>query len=239
MIDPPTWMLRGQEARLQLGSWQAGLRLDDLAVGLRHLQSGPQALPVVALFGLLMTPERPRAEVMESYCRGTDLIAVLTASRQRPIRIEARWRAGSVTGGGGLSIDLQISAQTPLLDASPQFELLSSAGGELITPSAESIERGFNPQAKSEVATCVALWRFDSLGLSLLTMVHPSDFCGIALDQPDGLLSVRFPLFRERLEKGVVRRARARALFIASHEDLERAFEEYRTFANESPDLSA
>jgi hypothetical protein len=71
-------------------------------------------------------------------------------------------------------------------------------------------------------------------------MVHPLDFSagaksGIGRPQAD----VRWQLFPEHLEKGVIRRGRICGWFMSVENDLETAVQLAREFVNEPPPLTA
>jgi hypothetical protein len=70
-------------------------------------------------------------------------------------------------------------------------------------------------------------------------MVHPADFFAAEFEQgpAPGILRSRFGFFAERLEKGVIRRARARGLLCLCAEHDEAVAQECyrRLLASESP----
>ena len=72
-------------------------------------------------------------------------------------------------------------------------------------------------------------------------MVHPSDLQQAnpppVSEAGKGVL-LRSNLFLERLEKGVIRRARLRGLFLNRHNDLQTAVACYHEFANSVPPLT-
>jgi len=73
-------------------------------------------------------------------------------------------------------------------------------------------------------------------------MVHPADFSGSELTEDDsagGHVAIRHRLFVQRLEKGVLLRARVRGLLLAREADVELAAATYRSFAGLGPPLGA
>ena len=80
------------------------------------------------------------------------------------------------------------------------------------------------------VAPRAVLFRPQHLGASYLEMVHPTDFTGVQIATADELPTVRWHVFPERLEKGVIRRARVRGLFLPRDNDLQHAREQIEAF---------
>ena len=86
------------------------------------------------------------------------------------------------------------------------------------------------------------LYRLIGGACSCVEMVHPTDFLGgqVVRTGADGSLArSAFSLFGERLEKGVIRRARARTLLLPAEDDEACAVECYRRFVASPSPLTA
>ena len=133
-----------------------------------------------------------------------------------------------------------LSMQTDLLDSDPQATVTSTAVGSeflyansLSNPSLASLEeQAFDRDTSPENLFLMRDIRGD---LSYAEMVHPSDFVSaeIFYDEDDQPCAVQSTLFPERLEKGVIRRARICGWFMPVENDLETAVELARQFVDE------
>jgi hypothetical protein len=75
--------------------------------------------------------------------------------------------------------------------------------------------------------------------LSYAEMVHPSDFVRADVSADNSGVRLKTELFPESLEKGVIRRARMRALFIARSADEAVAAGLWCDFSTAAPPLTA
>ncbi len=159
--------------------------------------------------------------LVDCYQRGVDLIATYAQTPERTVRPQVYWRylnAGEVSG-----VELILSAQTSLLDSQPLTSVEStlpvgdvlaiSSSGELSSPAWTG---DWQTGASAPVGV---LFRPRDWQVSYLELIHPSDLAAVQLTQQAGLPSVRWQLFPERLEKGVVRRGRVRGLFLPRAQD--------------------
>jgi len=90
--------------------------------------------------------------------------------------------------------------------------------------------------------TGLFLYRLDAGYGSYLEMVHPADFFKAYFERSceGDVLRSRFELFEERLEKGVLRRARASGLLLRHGQDAESAAREcYRRWLASAAPLTA
>lgn len=230
--DP--WRLDGRRARLQLPDFAAEIALDDLAAGVR-------SAPGAAWRGCLWSvrPNRSLAPTplpSEIVVRGHDLIAYYEPTADWPLRWELLWRAYEPIAEGIRRLDFQFSTQTPLLDCDPQVALASELNvAEVVNV---SLSGKTMPATAPPLEPLVC--RLPGGKQTLIEILHPSDFCGGTVEQngADQLRATRW-LFKQHLEKGVIRRARLRVLLVPTAGDLERAQGAYEEFADEDPDLSA
>lgn len=174
------------------------------------------------------TPET----LVESYQRGTDLVATYAQTPERNVRPQVYWRyveASKQVAG----LELVISMQTSLLDSTPATSLESTLpGGEVIPLSIDGspLALGDTAWQTDSVAPRAVLFRTQHLGASYLEMVHPTDFAGVQITSEADQATVRWHVFPERLEKGVIRRARVRGLFVPRDNDMQHAREQIAAF---------
>jgi len=145
-------------------------------------------------------------------------------------------------------LELVVSVQTHLLDSDPKlsicsrmeasevYELTSTDPVHFDSVATESHGNHADTESKGLVLT-----RLEDGKTSYLQMVHPSDWQqtnpSLVNEAEKGVL-LRNNLFLERLEKGVIRRARLRGLFLNRQNDLQTAIACYHEFANSAPPLT-
>jgi hypothetical protein len=162
------------------------------------------------------------------------------------------------------AFDLILSSNTSLLDSDPRLNVRSQVPGivealqfrcsstgandwharQILPP--QSIGNSAQPiaVAPEEGAAGCFLTRLGRLPFSYLEMVHPADFCGstITFTNPSQAgeqdVLVEHQLFHQRLEKGVILRARVRSAIIARQQDEETALAAYQKFAAAEPPLT-
>lgn len=193
----------------------------------------------------------------DRYVRGTDLILSYEpsepierlAENRRPLVSQVYWRAQA--SGPIAVLDLLISIQTDLLESRPLLEVRTGLPGELWSADVSSLHanaadpaweplrtgatqpRGSLSLAQGRIVLC----RIPNIDFSYAEMIHPSDDLGAtwrpnsATASPAGILERR--LFHEYLEKGVIRRARLRGIFVPRDDDGRLALGSYRDFLAE------
>jgi hypothetical protein len=180
---------------------------------------------------------------LENYQRGTDLVATYLQTPERNTRPQVYWRViEQPVAENSLSTALEviISAQTSLLDSQPLIALESTLPpGEvcLWNERGESVTAASDAWQTGDGSPCVVLFRPRDWSLSYCEMVHPSDFSAMQIQMSD-LPSVRWQMFPESLEKGVIRRGRVRGVFLPRAEDEPLARAAFRTFVDSPQVLS-
>jgi len=178
------------------------------------------------------TPET----LVDSYQRGTDLVATYAQTPERNVRPQVYWRFVEPS-----ALELILSAQTSLLDSQPATALESALpAGEMVPLSADAkvVQLTLDGWQTDDSAPRAVLFRPAGLELSYLEMVHPTDFAGVQLSIIDGLPTARWHLFPERLEKGVIRRGRVRGVMLPRANDLQQAQKALIEFAHSALTLS-
>jgi hypothetical protein len=175
------------------------------------------------------TPET----IADCYQRGVDLVATYAQTPERNVRPQVYWRY--VTSGDNVAgLELILSAQTSLLDSEPATSVESTLPpGEMLAVDVAGASRPYQQDQwqSGEGAPPITLFRPRDLSASYVEMIHPTDFAGVQFTTSGELPTVRWHLFPERLEKGVIRRGRVRGLFIPRAGDLARCEALYREFA--------
>ncbi len=160
------------------------------------------------------------------------------------------------------AFELIVSSNTSLLDADPQSTVrtfLSSIAqitnfqrrdsNQLVAqsislPSSTGEPNPATPVDHTAGNTGCYLARFDSTPYSYLEMIHPADFCGtrihsqLAPPSKEPCTLIEHQLFRQRLEKGVILRARIRAALVTRQDDEACALSAYEHFAASEPPLT-
>lgn len=169
------------------------------------------------------------------YVRGTDLVATYDESAERPIRAQAYWRrleAGQFCEGHLdsvlVAIELVLSVNTSLLDSDPQATIETS-----VSPAIKLKNFG---ERSEQTLVQPAGERF-----SYVEMLHPSDMGGTEAllgSGREGEAQIHHRLFQQRLEKGVILRARVRGAVVERRQDTAIAEAAFRQFAASEPPLT-
>jgi hypothetical protein len=256
------WQLDATTARL-IGS-QIGATIDlsqparGLAVSVSNIAQNQFALQAL---GIEVGNEKALSHArLDAYVRGPDLVATYDESPPAQLRTQSYWRiietaefAADDASAVVAAFDLILSVNTSLLDNNPQsrvsskiaaietvFELVADAAGKLTFQEVDFTNSG-SPAGRIDRKTGTGCFiaRFGNSELSFVQMVHPVDFCGAILDINQKSLAISHQLFQQRLEKGVILRARVRAAVLRRRDDLSTAQAAYVRFANAEPPLTA
>jgi hypothetical protein len=176
--------------------------------------------------------------IIDEYARGRDLIVTYAQTPARSVRPRLYWRILEEFSG----VELLIALQTSLLDSDPTMRALTRFVGKDAEVLAADTELQF-----SEVQVSSKPTKIDSVGLFLIRplgaeysyaeMVYPSDFQGAEIGDEDGPY-VRYELAPEPLEKGVIRKARVRGVFMPRENDHAIAVAAYKDLAAAAPPLT-
>jgi hypothetical protein len=224
------WRIDQTHASLNASGLSARVNLQQPELGIADIVW--QGAPVAG--AQLLQVRHPQFDVgphlIDAYVRGTDLIAVYGNRLRGAVTTQLYWRCVEHPDLCVAGVELIVSVQTELLDDDPGLALTSDL------PCSELF------QAANRDVTCIArvpvpeteadgpcrrsgvglfLYRFGKVPGSYLEMVHPADFSTVEfIPEPNSVnMRSRFQLFEERLEKGVIRRARARGLLCPSTRD--------------------
>jgi hypothetical protein len=233
------WQLADSIATLESNNVRARLDLKQPNSGLQ-IRGVEKDLPVeLNIFGISQRVEQHiDVAKLDGYVRGRDLVALYDESRPDHLRTQVYWRALQASDLSAsckpehvvAAFDLILSVNTSLLDSDPQVTVRSE------TSRSDSIV-----QLKVEPApeSSAVLVRLVGEKLSYVELVHSADACRSWIDtQAANSAEINHLLFQQRLEKGVILRARIRAAIIASENDEQLAAELYQHFAASEPPLT-
>jgi hypothetical protein len=245
MAEQP-WRLDSSSASLRLPRLAAVVHPLDPARGLDELRIDGRLISAVCrpLGVELVVANRPaEPATVEPYVRGGDLVATYVDCPAPALRTQIYWRVGSHPAEGAIAaVELVISVQTSLLDSSPRLATRSMIGGdEALCLSAPDGA----PQCDTGRTSC-HLYRLAETPFSYVEMVHPAQSLESAIELPGSAgagaaskrLELRHQLFLERLEKGVILRARVLGVFLDRREDQSAAERHYAAFLAAEPPLT-
>jgi len=245
-----SWNFNNGIANLDSGDLSARVDPANPWRGLHQISMAGNPMPGMSLLGVESDSDLDRTPPSDLYVRGTDLIACYESVSQRPLHPHLYWRELGQPNPPGVmaGLELVVSVQTHLLDSDPKlsicsrmeanevYELASTDPVHFNSVATESHDNNTDSESKGLVLT-----RLEDGKTSYLQMVHPSDWQQAnpppVSEAGKGVL-LRSNLFLERLEKGVIRRARLRGLFLNRHNDLQTAVACYHEFANSVPPLT-
>jgi len=234
------WKLQSHLARLKIDRLTANLDLRRPDTGLFGLSPGEDRSCDAHLLAVQFPPLRypPSSEghefaPTECFARHTDLLASYLASTTWPVRVDALWRAPSAAPSEGFAtaIELVVSVQTERLASRPELVVHSRiATGEVLhlidadSATCQALEpsKGDPIDLRPDGGAGCLLFRLQGDELTYVEMIHPADFRSDQLDRDpeDGrFVRIGHHLFHEPLEKGVIRRARIRGIFLPRKDD--------------------
>lgn len=248
------WLIEDGLARLQTAALTGSIDLSRPREGLRTTVERHPAQGALSLLGIDLpggdADRTPRPD--DVYVRGSDLVATYGQTAAHPARVQAYWRWREAALDAWAALDLEVSVQTSLLDSAPALHLRSvlcaAEARRLVDPQGNQFalldaRPGVDhPLLEPATGTGCLLLRPAGADWSYAEMIHPSDFCRDRLttigEGDSQRVELTHELFPERLEKGVIRRARVRALFVSRDGDQQAVADGYRQFADEEPPLT-
>ena len=252
-MQRPVWQLENGQARMRQANLSACIDVSRPSGGLSELRTAEQLSGARILQVQLPVALAGAEPSVECYGRGGDLIATYAESPDWPFRAQIYWRALSHAASNEVSaVELVASVQTSLLDADPSTAVSSTlplteahwlrdvASGQYETLSPGD-ELSFS---RSESPVCCVVCRLQQSSLSYAEMVHPDNFYRFQLrarrEPSNAAYNARLhhQLFPQRLEKGVILRARVLGVFLPRADDLAAAARHYALFAATGPPLT-
>jgi len=247
------WQLDRHGPRLQCGGLRGAIDLGRPDRGLGGLATELGPLDDAQLLGLeVPSCEADRAASPgEAYVRGGDLVATYGQAERWPVAVDVVWRALAPSGPDAPAgaVELLVSVRTERLESRPALsacsvvparEVLRLSGGA--TPRLEPAADGRETFPRADGRLPCLVFRLPQAGLSYVEMVHPADAVEDGLQGASaggGRVRVAHRLFAGPLEKGVIRRARIRGVFVPRDRDERIAAECFAAFARSEPPLEA
>lgn len=250
------WSIDGTNARLRSELLCADLDLRHPARGLRgvRVSVGPGAAKSIEEDGILRVTaaglDESAQQIQDSYVRGNDLIVAYTSSEVGQLSSQVYWRMLEIVPSVAAGVELVVSAQTDVMDADASGWVGSVLSVEGVSSLVNASDKVYQPltldasprhSLESGDYLGLLLYRITGARSSYVEMAHPADFCqaSLASDNKAGAwVRSSFRLFPERLEKGVIRRCRLRAVFLPRNGDEHAAASLYRDFVTSDPPLA-
>jgi hypothetical protein len=159
-------------------------------------------------------------KLVETYARGADLVALYEPLAPHQVQPQVYWRARRDEARQGVGVEMLVSMQTSLLDSNPETVVATGMPiGDVFGSLGEQanildrLELTHFPLALSAADGShrpgLVVYQPRDTPFAYLEMVHPSDFVATHVELNKwGETWATTRLFSERLEKGVIRRAR-------------------------------
>lgn len=229
------WVLEDYCALLRENSLAGRIDVVHPDLGLQNVQVNE-----CSLHGQLLNVQRgsdgpnswPLA-VAETYVRGDDLIATYRPVEDWPYSPQIYWRTGALDRAEGLfgSLSLLVSVQTHLLDTHPKIDVLSRLATTEILQIAADPDTSIPARSITEdceipssMGVCGLVRRLKDVPISYAEFMPASDFQLVRVERDaQGFCSIRWTLFADFLEKGVIRKARLQGAFLPRENDLQLA----------------
>ncbi len=253
--DASPWSIDGSRARLAAPQLRAALNLLRPATGLSgiEVELGGQRAPLSPAAILGVAGQEAAAEYdqrpVDCYVRGTDLIVTYAPSRPGGLRSQIDWRALAPRGADYAGVEAILSVQTRWLHSNPATGTISTLAAEDVLWCTSRRTRRYQSLADRHGAAAMEIAADGGEGLLLVRlaagawsyaeMIHPTDFCGALVEGPADQTTIRFRIFPEEIEKGVIRRGRLRGFFLRREHDQARAAELFEEFCDAPPPLTA
>ncbi len=241
-----------------IGTWQsqrlcAQVAFAQPALGVHQVRCGDAELVGARLMQVAWYAHAagPPARVEDAYVRGSDLIVTYAETAQHPVRAQVYWRmVDEPDASPGVVIEVLVSVQTESLDVDPRTRLATTvpSRGWSYLP-ADRVASGFQPLVLDEPSPRRA--PITSPATALLARMEPAGSCSygqivfdsdlldarIAWERDRGESTLETTHFGARLEKGVLRRIRSRAVLAPRAQDEQLVAELLKDSATAAPPL--
>ncbi|QDS97384.1 hypothetical protein [Adhaeretor mobilis] len=230
-MNGTTWQINGNKAEFSGESFSAGVDLTRPDLGLQNISQRRSAiqghvLGVAIESGVAgrTADEKHNEAPTEAYARGNELVATYAPTVDHPVGFQVYWEVQN-EDGEAVVVDVTVSVQTPLLETYPKV---------LVRSTVDCVDCKFHPSNASDEEQAPAAgeeWIVLQRGFSLVElpsaedensvfyaeMVHPTDFLDWRQSSAgDAESRTQWRMCDHFMEKGVIRRLRARALFTIS-----------------------
>lgn len=235
------WKLDGTDGTLELGG--SVTRVDAA-----HPHQGFLSSASNGRFMQLLPTESPAAKslkLVEAYVRGNDLVALYEPLAPHQVQPSVYWRARWDEPRQAVGVEMIVSMQTSLLDSNPETVVATGMPiGDVWGPgeTVESTQQLEYNQFPLTLTTTdrshppsLVIYQPRDTPFAYVEMVHPADFVATQVELNKwGESWATTRLFSERLEKGVIRRARIVGWHLPRKSNVQKAaWELYSQFAAE------
>lgn len=183
-------------------------------------------------------------KLAEVYGRGSDLVALYEPLAPHQVQPSVYWRARWDEGCQAVGVEVIVSTQTSLLDSNPETVVATGMPiGDVWAVASEPASFArleysqfpLNLAAGDSHSPSLVIYQPRDTPFAYVEMVHPADFVTMQVELNKwGETWATTRLFSERLEKGVIRRARIAGWHIPRKTDVLAAAQElYAKFAAE------
>lgn len=218
------WCLRNHVAELTDDGLQATYDASAPVRGLEGFRVEGQDLSNCQLLGVKV-PGRPEMDPpLEVYVRADDLVAKYAPRKSDSVSHQFHYRPIHETGHA-IGVELVLSVQTSLPRSDPRIEVINKLGpGELLVRTlvddgCELLTESSDFDTEDRRPLYFLMRPQELPTMSLVLLVHPSDFFVARASLAERDTDVAFEVFPEALEKGVIRRGIFRNIFVPRHAD--------------------
>jgi hypothetical protein len=226
------WTLTGHVARLSAGEFSATVNVERPGLGIHDIAWAGRRIDALRNWLALaedgtkaneaMAAEEVRA-IEDCYVRGRDLVAVYAETKDHPLRYVVYWRAlgADELCGAAAGLDVVVSVQTSVLDVTPKVWLGSACDVDAAW-SAGAAGSAWRPLKASHGEEGDHAYLLELAGgeWCAAEMIHSQDRIESTARLAGDTLTIgkavqtRHQVLGLRLEKGVLLRARMRALLV-------------------------
>jgi hypothetical protein len=243
------WKLSGSRAELLLGPLDVQIDLTHVERGLDQVRIAGHAWENARLLSVYL-PSRTGEEPLiplESYLRGTDVVATYPPLAPYTIQPQIYWRARQQPSLSAVGVELIVSVQTSQLYSEPQTPILSEIpdveGALIWTPGDQPRTLVPTPLPRTLSAARgdhgIVACGIPGTNHVYLEMIHPSDLDAMNVETVEGGVRIAAQVFQEHLEKGVIRRARVCGWLLPAADWQWRGWSLYESYRLEHPPLTA
>lgn len=240
-MEDSIWKVTSSQAELHCQGFSASLDLGSPEYGFANLSINDEQftgnfLGVRVDSGVpgRTVDEKRNDTPLETFVRGNQLVVTYAPTVDRPVGYQIEWEVTS-RSDGLLVCEAMVSVQTPLLESYPKVLIrscLKAKSVRYIDDQAEEMQ--FVPRDAIQVAG-VALSEVND-ALTYAEMVHPTDFLDCQIDAD---FQTQWRMCDHFMEKGVIRRLRARGVLYSAKPSDADALAELNLLAAEQPPLTA
>ncbi len=247
------WQVNERTACLRLARSTATVSLEAPERGLGDWTIDGQPISSARLLqvGLPHVEQPHERALVEHYIRGNDLVATYVERPGPQMHTQIYWRAVEPSSAATIAaVEVLVSVQTNLLDSCPRVVMRSELNASEVFRLTDANRGDFEPLTAprrdfriAAGAPACLVFRLGGHRLSYAEMTQHCEGESTSLDvaaaDDSCHVEVRHGLFSQRLEKGVILKARALGVLLDRQADQQAAALHYRALLAEEPPLTA